>query len=121
MLCCETNSGGRTQIFDRRILPKWKPILWYVKGSRDDLEWTGDVIKSDGNNDKRFHRWGQSEAQFEELVRRASLPGQVILDPFCGGGTTGVAVLRLGRRFIGIDIDERAIATTAERLSKVTW
>jgi hypothetical protein len=114
--CCETNSGPSTQIFDRRILPKWKPILWYVKGNCDDLEWTGDVIESDGDNDKRFHRWGQSEAQMEEIVRRVSLPGQTILDPFCGGGTTGVAALRLGRQFVGIDIDEKCIAQTAYRL-----
>ena len=42
-----------------------------------------------------------------------------IFDAFCGGGTTGVAALRLDRGFIGIEIDEKAIATTAERLSKV--
>ena len=121
MLCCETNSGGRTQIFDRRILPKWKPVLWYVKGGRDDLEWIGDVIESDGNNDKRFHRWGHSEAQMEEIVKRVGLTGQIILDPFCGGGTTEVAALRLGRLFIGIDIDERSIAVTAERLKQIEY
>ena len=121
MLCYETNSGGRTQIFDRRILPKWKPVLWYVKGGRDDLEWIGDVIESDGNNDKRFHRWGQSEAQMEEIVKRVGLTGQIILDPFCGGGTTEVAALRLGRLFIGIDIDERSIAVTAERLKQIEY
>ena len=90
-----------------------------MKGSCDDLEWTSDVIASGDGDDKRFHKWGQSEIQFEEIVRRVSLPGQTILDPFCGGGTTGVAALRLGRQFIGIDIDEKAIATTAERLSKI--
>jgi 16S rRNA G966 N2-methylase RsmD len=117
-LCCETNSGARTQIHDRHIVPKWKPVLWYVKGGFDGLKWTGDVIRGGDGNDKRFHHWGQSEAQMEWLVERVSMPGQMILDPFCGGGTTGVAALRLGRQFIGIDIDQKAIAITAERLSK---
>ena len=50
-----------------------------------------------------------------EIVKRVSLPGQTILDPFCGGGTTGVAALRLGDNSFGIDIDEKCIAQTAER------
>jgi len=116
-LCCLTDSGPRTQIWDRRIMPKWKPVLWFVKGTCDDLPWIGDVIESGDGNDKRFHRWGQSERQFERLIELASLPGQTILDPFCGGGTTGVAALRLGRQFIGIDIDEKSVAQTAARLN----
>lgn len=44
----------------------------------------------------------------EELVRRCVLagcrPGGVVLDPFCGSGTTGLVALRHGRRFVGIDL-----------------
>jgi hypothetical protein len=117
--CGLTNAGENTQIFDRHIIPKWKPVLWYTKGKCDHLPWTGDIIEGDAN-DKRFHVWGQSEGQMERMVELASLPGQLILDPFCGGGTTGVATLRLGRRFIGLDIDESCIAQTAGRLEKTS-
>jgi 16S rRNA G966 N2-methylase RsmD len=113
--CCLTTSCENTQIFDRHIIPKWKPVLWYTKGKCDHLPWSGDIIEADAN-DKRYHRWGQSEGQMAWIVERASLLGQLILDPFCGGGTTGVAALCLGRRFIGLDIDERCIAQTAARL-----
>jgi DNA modification methylase len=51
-----------------------------------------------------------------DLVRRCSRPGEVILDPFCGAGTTGVVAVDLGRRFVGADIDEQALATAATRL-----
>jgi len=44
-------------------------------------------------------------------------PGDLVLDPFCGSGTTGVACLRLGRRFIGIEKDSRHVATARERLA----
>jgi DNA modification methylase len=117
-LCCLMNVRENSQIFDRRMIPKWKPVLWYTKGNCDRLPWCGDVIKSDAN-DKRFHHWGQSVSQFEEIVRQVSLPGQIVLDPFCGGGTTGVAALRSGRQFIGIDIDEKCIAQTAARLNNI--
>jgi DNA modification methylase len=114
--CCLTNTTGEnTRIFDRHIFPNWKPVLWYTKGTCAHLSWTSDIIKADAN-DKRFHPWGQSVRQMERLVELASLPGQIILDPFCGGGSTGVAALRLGRRFIGLDIDKSCIEQTAARL-----
>jgi 16S rRNA G966 N2-methylase RsmD len=113
--CCLTNTGEDTRIIDRRIYPRWMPVHWYTKGKCNHLPWTGDVIEPDAN-DKRFHRWGKSVTQMEWMVERATVPGQIILDPFCGGGTTGVAALRLGRQFIGVDIDEKCIAQTAARL-----
>lgn len=51
-----------------------------------------------------------------EQVGQFTEPGDVIADPFCGGGTTGVAALRLGRRFIGIELDEKHAQTSRERL-----
>ena len=44
--------------------------------------------------------------------------GAVVLDPFMGSGTTGVACARLGRRFIGIEIDERYFEIAVERVAK---
>lgn len=51
-----------------------------------------------------------------ELVELFTDPGELILDPFVGSGTTGVACLRLGRRFIGIEKDARYAAIARERL-----
>jgi len=42
-------------------------------------------------------------AIMERIVLASTNPGDVILDPFCGSGTTGVAAIKLGRKFIGID------------------
>lgn len=51
-----------------------------------------------------------------ELVELFTDPGDLILDPFCGSGTTGVACVRLGRRFIGIEKDAKYAAIARERL-----
>ena len=51
------------------------------------------------------------------LVELFTDPGEIILDPFAGSGTTGVACLRLGRRFIGIEKDARYAAIARERLA----
>lgn len=51
-----------------------------------------------------------------DLVSDFTDPGELVLDPFAGSGTTGVACLRLGRRFIGIEKDAKYAAIARERL-----
>jgi site-specific DNA-methyltransferase (adenine-specific) len=51
-----------------------------------------------------------------ELVKLFTDPGELVLDPFMGSATTGVACLRLGRRFIGIEKDPRYFAIARERM-----
>lgn len=112
----QTPGGQSPQIWARKVNTFWKPILWFVKGEYIG-KWHGDVIKSDVNdNDKRYHKWGQSESGTARLVEDYSLPGDLILDPFCGGGTTGLIAVQLKRRFIGIDIDPTQIAITQQRM-----
>ena len=52
-----------------------------------------------------------------ELVELFTDPGDIVLDPFCGSGTTGVACIRLGRRFIGIEKDAKYATVAQERLA----
>lgn len=111
-----TPGGQAPHLFARNVNTFWKPVLWFVKGSYGG-DCIGDVLKSDPNdNDKRFHRWGQSVSGFKEIVERFTDPGQTVLDPFLGGGTTGIVSLSMGRRFIGCDIDGDAVATADERM-----
>ena len=55
-----------------------------------------------------------------ELVELFTDPGELVLDPFCGSGTTGVACVRLGRRFIGIEKDARSAEIARERIDAET-
>ncbi len=55
-----------------------------------------------------------------ELVELFTDPGDLVLDPFAGSGTTGVACLRLGRRFIGIERDAKYAQVARERLEAET-
>jgi hypothetical protein len=96
-----TPGGQAAQQWESKINSFWKPVLLFGKGH----EWIGDVCKSDAN-DKRFHEWGQSESGMADLIDRLSEPGQIVCDPFVGGGTTALISLRLGRRFVGCDIDK---------------
>lgn len=53
----------------------------------------------------------------EELCFSFTTPGQTVLDPFMGSGTTGIAATRHGRRFIGIEIDPAYFDVACERLT----
>lgn len=59
-------------------------------------------------------------ALLELLVSACCPPGGLVLDPVCGSGTTGEASVRTGRRFVGFDIDARALELAKRRLGPPT-
>jgi hypothetical protein len=59
------------------------------------------------------------EALLELALYAYTNPGELVLDAFIGSGTTGVAAQRLGRRWIGCDINKGAIQTTVKRLQRI--
>jgi len=59
------------------------------------------------------------EALIERLIKAASNPGDLVFDCFMGSGTTQAVAMRLGRRFIGADINLGAVQTTTKRLLKI--
>ena len=68
---------------------------------------------------KREHPTQKPLPLFRELVLDSTKPNQLILDPFCGSGTTCVAAKMLGRNYIGIDISEKYCEIARMRLKAV--
>lgn len=54
----------------------------------------------------------------DRIIRAASSEGDIILDPFCGSGTTGIAAIKNNRKFIGIDSNEEYLKLTIKRIQK---
>jgi len=54
----------------------------------------------------------------EYLIKKLSNESETIFDPFMGSGTTGVACARLGRKFIGIEIEPRYFDIACERIDR---
>jgi len=105
--------GQAVQFFKHKLNSFWKPVLLF--GGRSS--WMSDVVKSEPNdNDKRFHGWGQSESGMRDLVERLTEPADLVVDPFAGGGTTGVVCAVLGRRFLGCDIDGETVKLANARI-----
>ncbi len=112
---CYLTPGTKTQIWQRHVQTVWKPLLWFVKGEHKG-DWLGvDAVISD-KKDKTFHEWGQSFNGMKGIIEQFSNPDDVILDPFLGGGTTGIVALKCKRKFIGVDIEQSCIDTTKSRI-----
>ena len=77
----------------------------------------GGYIAGPGWNDKA-RMGGKPTLLMDALVADYSRPGQTVLDSHMGAGTTGVACIRGGRSFIGIEIDREAFDTACERISR---
>lgn len=59
----------------------------------------------------------EKPVELMETLIGITLPGALVLDPFMGSGTTGIAAIKTGRRFIGIEIDERSFNVACRRIS----
>lgn len=115
-----TPGGQSVQLWERKVNTFWKPLLWFTKGDYAG-DWVGDVCKSDANdNDKDHHHWGQSESGMADIVERFTSRGCVVLDPFLGGGTTGVVCVAKQRTFIGIEIDKEVASKAEQRIRNVS-
>jgi len=108
--------GRHTSIRVHRFRAAFRQVLFFSAGPYQPRGWVQDTILSTKVPAKDLHPWQQALEPFSRLVENCSSPGEVICDPFVGSGTTGVAALRAGRRFIGCDIDPRAVSTAVERL-----
>ena len=111
-----TQGGKASQLFDRSVNSFWKPVLWFTKGDYA-RHWIGDVTKSDAM-EKQDHRWQQSASGMLDLMRRFVKPGDAVMDPFLGSGTTGVVALQQHCSFVGYDVDKKSVDISALRLTE---
>jgi DNA modification methylase len=111
--------GESAGVFQKHINPQWKPLIMY---QLEEHPFKGrgfsDVFKSEAN-DKDHHKWGQSESGMFDIVSKICLPGQYILDPFCGAGTTGIAAVNHGCFFDGLDISEENVNISRGRIGQI--
>jgi DNA modification methylase len=70
--------------------------------------------------DESEHRTEKPVSLLELYIRQSTKPGDVILDPFAGSGSTGCAAVRQGRQFIGIEIKEEWFEVACRRIERAT-
>lgn len=112
------SKGGGGQGDTRRTLCPTHELAWLAtKGNwRLPGKRIGDVLTAPRVREGRTHPTEKPVAMLREIVRAVTRPGDLVLDPFCGTGSTGAACIAEGRRFIGIDLDPAHIAIARRRL-----
>ncbi len=118
-LCALLHSGPRTRIWARRVSNGWKPIVVFAKRpqqpTRPQHPWFGDFVH--GTRDKDHHALGQGASELEYLIERFTLPGQLVCDPFCGGGAVPVACVTTKRRYVATEVDPGVAAAARARIA----
>ncbi len=84
-------------------------------------DWWTDIKVPTGprNQEKNGYPTQKPERLLERVIKACSNPGDLVFDCFMGSGTTQAVAMKLGRRFIGADINLGAIQTTTKRLLSV--
>jgi site-specific DNA-methyltransferase (adenine-specific) len=99
-----THSSGGQKMPGKWVIIEWKPILWFVKESRRDNNFLIDRIQGTPPR-KKLHDWAQGVEEVTPIIETLTSPGDLIVDPFAGSGSFGVMAEKLGRRFIGADLN----------------
>lgn len=122
----KTNPMPRNR--DRRYISNIEILSWYVKPknkwtfNRQNEKYEGSVLRypsESGGGFKRFHPTQKNLKMMEYLIKLHTNENDLILDPFMGSGSTGVACMNLNRKFIGIELDENYFNIAKDRIEEV--
>ena len=105
-----------------RFFPFSERIYWLVKNKKTKLYNElnlSDVWRLVPKHNRK--KTGHIAVMPEEIVENIlnSISGEIVLDPFMGSGTTGVACVNLNRDFIGMELDEKYFEIAKERINKL--
>lgn len=121
-------SARQTAYADRRANPlgKLPDDTWYLRPQEADDHFAADsdtwaVSRVCGTfHERTDHPCQMPEAVLERIIKVASNPGDVVLDPFAGSGTTLAVAKRLQRQYLGIELSSAYAEAVRERLKAVT-
>lgn len=110
--------NGAPQFTGDRPATGWEAVaIMHTLGGKMRWNGGGDRAVFTRNVEHGDHPTQKPLALLEDFIRAFTDPGDLILDPFAGSGTTGVAAIRLGRRFIGWERDPKYHAIAVKRLT----
>ena len=98
-----------------------------LKASNDDVQMRSDWLfpictgaeRLKNDKGEKLHPTQKPEALLARVMLASTKPGDVVLDPFFGSGTTGAVAKRLGRHFVGVDREQVYIDAAQERIDAV--
>lgn len=118
------NKGNK--IMGQYYMSQFEYILFFRKGKGKKINkcGTADILnvpnkKTKGEDGKNLHDTEKPVELMKILVENSSQENEIVLDPFMGIGSTGMACKELRRHFLGIEIDEKYFNIAKERIDKI--
>lgn len=108
-----------TFFIKKRIGIRYKPVVVFAKPPVAELDKQAHDVIEAGDREKEHHKWEQPTEKAAQLIEAVSEPNDIICDPMCGSGTTGVAALDRERQAVLVDVDSDAAETARERVAEV--
>ena len=104
-------------------MKNWEPVFLFRKGKARTLYTPSlkQALTETNPVGKKLHPTEKPVPLLKKYIEASSLVGEVILDPFMGSGSTGVACRNLNRDFIGIELDESYYKIAEERIREGKW
>ncbi len=110
------HTGGELRFRKYHLHNAWKPVLAYYKPPLTAWwNWFSDMTS--GGKEKESHEWQQAEAEAAHFIASLCPRGGLVLDPFCGSGTTLIAAKRLNRNYWGFETDPETAALARSRVN----
>ena len=111
----EMERAGRLHISSKRGFPYRKLYLHENRGIAPPSIWT-DISSMKSRSERAGYPTQKPVALLKRIVEASSDPGDLVLDPFCGSGTTCIAAQELNRKWMGIDRSRKAIRVAQRRI-----
>jgi hypothetical protein len=114
--------GLHTKVHVRKVNGRHRSVLLYSAGTYEPRRWVHDLVFAEGRggpDERPLHPWQQAVEPVRHWIRQVSEPDELIVDPFLGSGTSAVAAVLEGRRFLGCDIDPGCVETARRRLEQL--
>lgn len=109
----------KTALPNRWYIQNCEFILFLRKGKAFEINDCGSLaLQSIIQRDTSKHPTEKPVELCSLYIRNSTQPNELVLDPFMGSGTTGVACAKLGRKFIGIEIDENYFNIACKRIEE---
>lgn len=115
-VCILRHGTAASYMHHKRVIVRYTPIVAFVKGKGAPQQAFLDCATGSGA-DKRYHIWGQDERTASYYIDCFSSPGDVVWEPFCGGGTVPAVCWQLDRRCLAFELDPETAARAQVRLS----
>jgi site-specific DNA-methyltransferase (adenine-specific)/modification methylase len=120
--------GGSLAVWDKRLTDTADKMfgscfemIWFYPSQRRTIiryKWAGMFGLEKEDTQKRVHPAQKPIHVMEDVILKLKGSPAVILDPYMGSGTTGVACAQLGRQFVGIEISEKYFDIACKRIEK---